>query len=130
MADVGREEHTHEWGKRKCRIESVLTRGGGRTWFFKEGLQCRSDHTVVAVRAKMESTEVKRMETNWGKVTAYPTHASTEYLKKNKEKQKKTAYLGGTPGGRREMRARWGPVQGAKGVMYIVGEGSESVREK
>ena len=50
LDDIGREEHTHESGNHKCRIGRVLMEGGGRPWFFKEGWECGSDHTIVAAK--------------------------------------------------------------------------------
>ena len=35
LEDIGREEHTHVWGRHKCRIDRVLTTRGESPWFFK-----------------------------------------------------------------------------------------------
>ena len=43
-------QHTYEWGNHNCRIDRVLTRGGGRPWAIEEGWGCLSDHKAVGVK--------------------------------------------------------------------------------
>ena len=64
LDDIGREEHTHVWGNHRCR---VLTNGTGKPWFFKEGWEFNSDHTIVAAKVKTEVTVVDSTETDWDK---------------------------------------------------------------
>ena len=68
LNDIGREEHTHGWGNHRCRIDRVLTRGPGRPWFYKEGWECRSDHTIVAAKVMAEAAIIHRTETDWNTV--------------------------------------------------------------
>ena len=68
LDDIGREEHTHKWGKHRFRIDRVLTRGRGRPWFFKEGWECIRDYTTVAARVKIKAATVERTEMDWDKV--------------------------------------------------------------
>jgi len=41
--DIETTGHMHEWGKHKCSIDRVLTRGGAKPWAIKEGWGCLSD---------------------------------------------------------------------------------------
>ena len=34
--DIGKEEHTHDWGLHRCRIDRVLTKGQGKPWYLKQ----------------------------------------------------------------------------------------------
>ena len=108
-ADIGKEEHTHQWGNHKCRIDRVLTKGGGRLWFFEEGWECKSDHTIIAVQAVTEAEKVIRTETDWDKVR--------QWLDAQEEKP--------------DDKARWecvgDPYRQAKQVM---GKRSQGMRKK
>ena len=48
--NIGREDHIHEWGNHRCRIDRVLTRGWGKPWLMEAGWECNSDYTIVAAR--------------------------------------------------------------------------------
>ena len=45
---------------------------------FKQGWECRNDHTIVAVKAKVEAAKIIGTETNWHKVTVW-MEAQEEY---------------------------------------------------
>ena len=54
MRDIGQEEHTHVWGRNKCRICRVLTRGAGRTWWIKDGSEGDSDRMIILAKVDIE----------------------------------------------------------------------------
>ena len=68
LQDIGKEEHTHEWGNHKCRIDWVLTRGLGKPWWSKEGWECGSNHTIIAAKVDMNAKVVERKQIDWDKV--------------------------------------------------------------
>ena len=55
-------------GRHKCTIDRVLRRGRGKPWFFQEGWECNSDHTIVAAKVMAEEATIERTEINWDKV--------------------------------------------------------------
>ena len=71
LDDIGREDHTHEWGNHRCRIDRVLTRGRGKPWVFRGGWECNSDHTIVATKVSAEAAIVENVQTGWHKVREY-----------------------------------------------------------
>jgi len=83
LDDIGTTQHTHEWGKHKCRIDRVLTRNGGRAWVIKEGWGCLSDHTAIGVRVKLRNQkQVILTRTDWRKVEKY-VETEKEKIEKN-----------------------------------------------
>ena len=114
LDDIGRIEHTHEWGAHRCRIDRVLTKEKGRPWFFVEGLECKSDHTIVAAKVKTKGVTIKRRETNWDAVTRH------------------TGGRGGQGRTERgtEMGTHRGPVRRTKGSQQVMGERGQGVREE
>ena len=69
-------------GQHKCRIDRVLTRGGGRPWAIKEGWGCLRDHAAIGARVKLrDEKRVTLTRTDWRKVE--------KYVETDKEKQEK-----------------------------------------
>jgi len=82
--DIGTTQHTHKWGRHKCRIDRVLAKSGGSLWAIKEGWGCLSDHAAVEAKVKLRNREaVKLTRTNWKKVEEY-----VEREKKSEEEGK------------------------------------------
>jgi len=87
LDDIGTTQHTHEWGKHKCRIDRVLTKGGGRPWAIEEGWGCLSDHTAIGARAELkEAKKVTITRTDWRKVDRY-VETEKEKIEKSIGKQ-------------------------------------------
>jgi len=82
LDDIGTTQHTHEWGKPKCRIDRVLKRGGGRPWAIEAGWGCLSDHTAIGARVKLkDEKKITLTRTDWKKVD--------KYVEMEKEKREK-----------------------------------------
>jgi len=72
LDDVSTTQHTHEWGQYKCRIDRVLTRGGGRPWAIEEGWECLNDHSMIGARVQSGEPQNRTLkQTDWTKVREY-----------------------------------------------------------
>ena len=60
MMDIGTEPFTHVWGRHKCILDRLLTRGGGQPRKLENAWNPKSDHCIVGLTAEDKARQATR----------------------------------------------------------------------